>query len=96
MRTKHDAPTPAVQLPGRGDEFRILRRRAGGFDPRDPATGRAGPSHIAAARATAHWESARTRHTAGTALAGAVVFIGGCGDLPGHRIARTGITPAAG
>ncbi|MGW4773804.1 hypothetical protein ACWEO2_37920 [Nocardia sp. NPDC004278] len=51
VRTKRDAPTPARQLPGRGDEFRILRRRAGGFDPRDPAIGRAGPSHIAAARA---------------------------------------------
>ncbi|WP_433681384.1 hypothetical protein [Nocardia sp. CA-119907] len=54
VRTKHDA-TPALRLPGRGDEFRILRRRAAGFDPHDPATGRAGSSHIAPARAAIPW-----------------------------------------
>ncbi|MEU4415709.1 AAA family ATPase [Nocardia salmonicida] len=44
-----------IRLPDRDDEFRILQRHAGGFDPRDlGAAGLrpvAGPAHIAAARA---------------------------------------------
>ncbi|WP_280299107.1 AAA family ATPase, partial [Nocardia neocaledoniensis] len=43
-----------IRLPDRDDEFRILQRHAGGFDPRDlGAAGLrpvAGPEHIAAAR----------------------------------------------
>ncbi|MBF6084481.1 MoxR family ATPase [Nocardia cyriacigeorgica] len=44
-----------IQLPERDDEFRILQRHAGGFDPRDLAAAGlrpvAGPAHIAAGRA---------------------------------------------